>query len=194
MYDLQVNNSINFTGWGLVNLPNSLPPDIQTSFNGTTPSPLFFQDQNPTNALATGDSQTFTLTVQTNTAELRVTLVWTDPPGNPAAAIKLVNSLELVVTNMDNPTNPVIYYGNDIPADYIFNTPEGRTNTVVPDSINNVQNVIIPPYLGTNYSIAIIGRSRERERRLRADEHTTIQSGRLRAQRRAGLRAGHQQR
>jgi subtilisin-like proprotein convertase family protein len=158
-YDLQVNNSINFVGWGLVNLPNSLPPGIQTNFDGTKPSPIFFQDQNPTNALATGDTQTFTLGVQTNTAELRVTLVWTDPPGNPAAAIKLVNNLELIVTNMDNPTNPVVYYGNDIPADYVFNMPEGPTNTVVPDSINNVQNVIIPPYLGTNYTIEIIGRS-----------------------------------
>ena len=60
---------------------------------------------------------------------------------------------------MDNPTNPIIYYGNDIPAGYIFNKPEGKTNIVAPDSINNVQNVIIPPYLGTNYSITVIGRS-----------------------------------
>ena len=108
-YDLQVNNAINYDGWGLVNLPNSLPPGIQTTHDGTQPTPIFFQDQGTTNALATGDSQTFNLTVKTNTVELRVTLVWTDPPGNPAAAIKLVNSLELVVTNMDNPTNPVVY-------------------------------------------------------------------------------------
>ena len=47
---------------------------------------------------------------------LRVTLAWTDPPGNPAAAIKLVNSLELVVTNLDDPANPIVYYGNDIPV------------------------------------------------------------------------------
>ena len=158
LYNLQVNNSINFVGWGLVNLPNSLPTNNPASFNGTTPSAIYFQDQSPTNALATGDSHTFLVTVQTNTPELRVTLVWTDPPGNPAAAIKLVNHLELVVTNMDNPTNPVVYYGNDIPAGYLFNTPENPTNLVVPDSINNVQNVIIPPFLGTNYAITVIGR------------------------------------
>ena len=157
-YNLQVTNVINYVGWGLINLPNSLPTGIQTNYNGTKPAPVYFQDQSPTNALATGDSHTFLLTVKTNTSELRVTLVWTDPPGNPAAAIKLVNNLELVMTNLDNKTNPVIYYGNDIPAGYIFNTPESRTNTVVPDSINNVQNVIIPPYLGTNYSITILGR------------------------------------
>ena len=157
-YNLQVNNSINYEGWGLVNLPNSLPANRPASFNGATPSAIYFQDQSPTNALATGDRHTFLVSVQTNTVELRVTLVWTDPPGNPAAAIKLVNQLELVVTNLDSPTNPVIYYGNDIPAGYIFNTPEGPTNAVVPDAINNVQNVIIPPYLGTNYSITVIGR------------------------------------
>ena len=158
-YDLQVKSAINYAGWGLVNLPNSLPPGVQTSHDGTQPTPIFFQDQSTTNALATGDSQTFTLAVKTNAAVLRVTLVWTDPPGNPAAAIKLVNSLELVVTNMDNPTNPIIYLGNNIPAGYVFSVPQGGTNIMVPDSINNVQNVIIPPYLGTNYSITVIGRS-----------------------------------
>ncbi len=45
-----------------------------------------------------------------------MTLAWTDPPGDPAAAIKLVNNLVLVVTNLSNPTNPIVYYGNDIPA------------------------------------------------------------------------------
>ena len=30
-YNLQVNNAINYEGWGLVNLPNSLPPGNPTS-------------------------------------------------------------------------------------------------------------------------------------------------------------------
>ena len=128
-YNLQVNNAINYEGWGLINLPNSLPTNNPASFNGSTPSSLFIQDQSPTNALATGDSHTFHVTVSSNTEPLRVTLAWTDPPGNPAAAIKLVNSLELIVTNLDDPTNPVVYYGNDIPAGDIFNTAEGPTNT-----------------------------------------------------------------
>jgi hypothetical protein len=44
---------------------------------------------------------------------LRATLVWTDPPGNPAAGAKLVNDLDLIVTNLDTGE---FYYGNDIPA------------------------------------------------------------------------------
>ncbi len=45
-----------------------------------------------------------------------MTLAWTDPPGNPAAAIKLVNSLELVVTNLDtgDANYQSVYFGNDL--------------------------------------------------------------------------------
>ena len=60
-------------------------------------------DQNPATALATGQSQTYHLSLSpaAQTQPLRVTLVWTDPPGNPVASVKLVNDLDLVVTNLD---------------------------------------------------------------------------------------------
>ena len=51
---------------------------------------------------------------------LRVTLAWTDPPGDPVAATKLVNDLNLVVSNLDNQS--IVYYGNDIPASSTFNS------------------------------------------------------------------------
>ena len=160
VYNLQVTNTLNHEGWGLVNLTNSLPGVIADQFN--TPCDDFFVDQSPTNALATGDSHTYTVIVSTNSGAqnqpLRVTLAWTDPPGNPAAAIKLVNSLELVVTNSDDPTNPIVYYGNDIGAGQNFNTPENPTNAANVDAINNVQNVFIYPQPGTDYSITVIGR------------------------------------
>ena len=160
VYDFNQPDGRNYEGWGLVNLPNSLPPAIRTNFNGTVASSIFIQDQSRTNALATGDSHAYQVTIKTtNAVTLHVTLAWTDPPGNPAAAIKLVNNLELVVTNLDNPTNPVIYYGNDIPTGGFFNTPESPANPVSVDVINNVQNVIIPPLLGTNYSVTVIGRA-----------------------------------
>jgi subtilisin-like proprotein convertase family protein len=158
LYNLQVNNTINYEGWGLVNLPNTLPPDITTNgFNGAVASSIYFQDQSPTNALATGDLHTYTLIAQTNNEPLRLTLAWTDPPGNPVAAIKLVNSLQLTVTNTDNPTNIVVYYGNDIGEASAFNTAESPTNPVAPDTINNVQTIIIPEPLGTNYTITVKG-------------------------------------
>ncbi len=169
-YDFQVNNSINFEGWGLPDLSNSIPagltnqPDLSTV---NTLGPLcstFFRDQNPTNALATGDSETFTVHLNGddfgNFLPLRVSVVWTDPPGDPISALKLVNSLELVVTDLDNPS--IVYYGNDIAAGQIYNTVESTNTPPIVDAINNVQNVYIQPFglsgdPDTNYSVTVIG-------------------------------------
>ena len=161
-YDFQVDNSINYEGWGLPYLPDSLPPGITNQAG--VPCGSFFQDQSPTNALATGDSHTYNVAVAPSTTgqSLRVTLAWTDPPGNPAAAIKLVNDLELVVTNLDDSTNPVIYFGNDIPASSVYNeswTTNSLTNGFPVDTINNVQNVYLPPGAGTNFSVTVVGRA-----------------------------------
>ncbi|MGB8368199.1 MAG: LamG-like jellyroll fold domain-containing protein [Verrucomicrobiia bacterium] len=157
-----VTNSINFQGWGLIALPNSLPPGMTTNVNNATGESMLFLDQSPTNALATGDSHTYMVTLATNNyaqyLPLQVTLVWTDPPGDPVAAIKLVNNLDLVVTNFDDPANPIVFYGNDIAGDSTYNTPENATNAPNLDFINNVENVFVSPLLGVNYSITVIGR------------------------------------
>ena len=155
-YSFTVTNSENFQGWGLANLPNSLPLGVANQFNAGASS--FFLDQSPTNALATGDSQTFNVTVTTNAQALplRVTLVWTDPPGNPAAAIKLVNNLDLVVSN--NVTGAV-YIGNDIGNDSTFNLAWNTNNAPNLDAINNVENVFLSSASGGNFSVTVIGRS-----------------------------------
>jgi subtilisin-like proprotein convertase family protein len=164
-YLLAITNGVNFQGWGLPSLPNSLPlTNISQTINALngSASPLFFVDQSPTNALATGDSHTYTVTIDPNPndyanyLQLQATLVWTDPPGDPAAAIKLVNSLELVITNLDDPSQ--VYYGNDIAPDLGYNLPAG-TNAPNVDMINNVQNILLPPLLAGSYSVTVIGRS-----------------------------------
>ena len=63
-YNFQVDNSINYEGWGLVDLPNSLPPGLTNQLSAACAS--FFVDQSPTNALATGDSHTYLVTLDTN--------------------------------------------------------------------------------------------------------------------------------
>jgi len=158
-YNLQVNNPINFQGWGLVNLPNAIPATLTNTVVGTSTSEYFI-DQSPTNALATGDSRTYQLSLSPSaqTVPLRLTLAWTDPPGNPSAAIKLVNNLDLMITNMDSPTNPVVYYGNDIAANQVFNTQENPTNIPANlDTVNNVENIFLPAHAGTNFTIVIYG-------------------------------------
>ena len=99
----QVRSPTNSQGWGLINLTNSLPIGLSNSFaQAAAPMQLF--DQNPDDALATGQSHTrfVSLSPAATNQPLRVTLVWTDPPGNPAASLKLVNNLDLVVTNLDH--------------------------------------------------------------------------------------------
>jgi subtilisin-like proprotein convertase family protein len=160
IYDFQVQNTINYQGWGLVDLPTSIPIGLTNASFGV-PAPMLFVDQVPTNALATGDSRTLFVQVDPSaqTGPLRVTLVWTDPPGNPAASIKLVNNLDLVVTNLSDPTNPVVYFGNDIQAGDTFNHPVDTNALPNFDNVNNVENIFIPQQLGTNYSITVIGRN-----------------------------------
>ncbi len=84
-YDFTVTNSLNFEGWGQISLPNSLPPGFTNQFN--QPCSSIYIDQSPTNALATGDSHTYHLSIQPGSdaqfLQLQVTLTWTDPPGDP---------------------------------------------------------------------------------------------------------------
>ena len=160
MYDFLVKNDINYQGWGLVNLTNSIPIGL-TNGTPTTGAPTLYVDQSITNSLATGDSRTFFITVNSNalSAPLRVTLVWTDPPGNPAASLKLVNNLDLIVTNMNGATNQPVFFGNDFPQGQSYSSQwNGDTNNLPQDNVNNVENVYIPGVLGTNYSITVVAR------------------------------------
>ncbi len=158
LYDFEVGAAVNSQGWGLLNLPTTLPGSLTNSSAAT--NSLVMIDQSPADALATGQSRTYRISLSPEAQEqrLRVTLVWTDPPGNPVASTKLVNNLDLVVTNLDN-TN-LVYFGNDITTGHDYNEP-WRTNTTPNiDTVNNVENVFLSPALGisNNYSITVTGR------------------------------------
>jgi subtilisin-like proprotein convertase family protein len=130
----------NEQGWGLPNLPNSLPSSLAS--NANTSMVLF--NQSPTNALATGQWQSFQINCMDGKATnfpLRFTLVWTDPPGDPAAGIALVNNLDLLVT-AGTGTNAEIWLGNDFQSGDIFTT---NNSGDAADFVNNVQNVYIDP-------------------------------------------------
>ena len=153
-YDFNVGGAVTSEGWGLPNLSNSIPGVLT---NGGANVPMQFFDQT-TNMLATGQSKTRTLKLANGLGSqpLRVTLVWTDPPGNPAAGVKLVNDLDLIVSNTDNGT---VFYGNDILPGSAFNVTRSATNNNATnlDSVNNVENVFLFPPLNTNYSITVSG-------------------------------------
>jgi subtilisin-like proprotein convertase family protein len=156
VYDLQPNKIFNFQGWGLPVLDRMLPLAL-TNTTDETDWPIRFIDQGAQDAIATGQTHTWDLQLSTNALfrPLRVTLVWTDPPGNPGSALKLVNDLDLVVTNL---VTGEVFFGNDIPEDFDFNQAHDPELLPNPDFVNNVENVFLAPLLSTNYSISVIGR------------------------------------
>ncbi len=151
LYSFAVRDVINIQGWGRPNLEKSIPELLDENPLDPTGWPIQFFDQDPDLALATGQEQTrfVTLTKDALFFPLRATLVWTDPPGNPLAAIKLVNNLDLIVTNLDTGD---VYFGNNINAGSDF-TSSGTVDAA--DSVNNVENVFINAPLGTNYSVTV---------------------------------------
>jgi subtilisin-like proprotein convertase family protein len=162
LYDFNVGAAVVSQGWGVINLPATLPGALTNTSAAT--SPMVMADQSPATALATGQSRTYkiSLSPDAQAQPLRATLVWTDPPGNPVASVKLVNDLDLIITNLDSPD--LVYFGNDISAGNDFNQ-AWDTNTVPNfDQVNNVENVFLSPTLGlnsllsTNYSITVVGR------------------------------------
>ena len=146
----------NGQGWGLVNLPNSVPGAL-SNLDSAAALPMWLFDQDTNGALATGQSRTRFVSVAAGarSAPLRATLVWTDPPGNPVAGLKLVNDLDLVVTNLDTGD---VFWGNDIPAGTNFNQAWAPNTTPNADMVNNVENVFLAPPLGANYSVTVCAR------------------------------------
>jgi subtilisin-like proprotein convertase family protein len=163
LYDFETTADFgNLQGWGLPNMANIIPPEMTnlTAANFSTMAtnmPLVFYDQNLTNVLATGQSQTrkIALSSAAQNQDLRITLVWTDPPGNPAAGTKLVNDLDLIVTNLDTGE---VFFGNDIPSGSIYNESFYTNDPPIIDSVNNVENVFLQAQVSTNYSITVLGR------------------------------------
>lgn len=173
-YDWDPAPLVNHEGWGLVDLRNLLTTTLedtnqpaQSTLEAMDESkwPLILIDQSPTNAVATGEERVWNITVDTNAmgAPLRFTLVWTDPPGNPAVGVKLVNDLDLTVE-----ANGQIFHGNDFASGSTETLsrgplPAGTQPIDDPnrDNINNVEKIVIgdPQSLHTNVlTVKVSGR------------------------------------
>jgi subtilisin-like proprotein convertase family protein len=153
--DLNPAPQANLEGYGLPNLTNSIP----VSLNGTNSThSMWLFDQSPTNALQTGQWHNYTVSLAGNATNspLRVTLVWTDPPGNPAAGLALVNNLDLVVTDG---TGSNVFIGNDFQPGDIYTEPSAANNPDPSDTVNNVQNVFLDSFnpLTSSYTVSVRG-------------------------------------
>lgn len=163
-YDRNPNTLINYQGWGLPNLPRIIPMNLSTNGDTADKWSLRMIDQQATNSLATGQSKIWSFNLGTNAAfyPLRFSLVWSDPPGNPLVGVKLVNDLDLVVTNEET---GFVWVGNDITSGSSVNRtrdPATVSNIVelVRDPINNVENVFIanPRQFGTKFKVIVKAR------------------------------------
>ncbi|MCX6927998.1 MAG: S8 family serine peptidase, partial [Verrucomicrobia bacterium] len=152
----QIHTPTNSQGWGLINLTNSLPAGLSNGISHSA-APMQCFDQDPDNALATGQSHTrfVSLSAPATNHPLRVTLVWTDPPGNPAASLKLVNNLDLVVTNL---LTGEVFFGNDIPPGSSFNLPWDAGTAPNADVVNNIENVYLRSSSATSFSVTVVAR------------------------------------
>lgn len=110
-------------GWGRVDIENSIYPQ--------NPKAIKYFD-NPAH-LNLSESWNLSYNVLCTSEPLRVTLVWTDYPGDAAVVPQLVNNLDLSVIGPDG-----TYYGNG-----------------APDTVNNVEGVeLLTPVTGT-YTITV---------------------------------------
>jgi hypothetical protein len=84
----------NDEGWGIVLLGSVL------TFRGSTRVMTVWESRNAT-GLLTGDVRVHHIDVVNGAQPLKVTLVWTEPPGVPGAATPVVNNLDLQVSSPD---------------------------------------------------------------------------------------------
>ncbi len=104
-------------GWGRINLVNA-----------TDGSHEFVDDRT---GIATGNTATYRYTLPGD-RPFKVSLVWSDAPGNPLAGPDLVNNLDLVVTSPGATTYRGNWFGGG------WSLPGGPA-----DRVNNVENVYI---------------------------------------------------
>jgi hypothetical protein len=132
-------------GWGRVNLRQSLAPM----------PPVTFQVRDD-NTIATGCTVQYHFYLPPNTRLLRVTLAWTDPPGN-----RLVNNLNLRMTVPAIAPNPSqVYVGNRWQS-----SPNAHLSDPLPtpapansfETIHNTEQIVIANPPTGIYQVEVIG-------------------------------------
>lgn len=191
-YQPNPRGTVNYAGWGRPSLLRTVNSGFMATgrpLNGYVAEPTGTNNQliglpivGRTNllGLATGESRSYRIRItnpEATNSPVRITLAWTDPAGNPAAAIKLVNDLDLMVTNAAERT---FYLGNEFetgsglsrvltgtnapagsnPGTDPFGNPLPTTNAVpaLPDVVNNVERIVIPAPVPSEFIVVVRAR------------------------------------
>jgi hypothetical protein len=112
-------------GWGRTNLRNTI--------EGPSGGSVAFLDQTDTTPVGTGDQYTKQFLVTSSSVRLKITLVWTDPPGSFGCSDCEVNDLNLEVSSPEG----TVYHGNQFTGSW---STAGASSW---DADNNVENVFV---------------------------------------------------
>ena len=121
-------------GWGIVNAESAAKLISQEAFLTGTASQGSQIDIG-------------TISVQKNQAQVKVTLIWTDPPGNPATSKALVNNLDLRLIDSNN--NEYLPWSLDSSNNF-------RTAVRSDNSRDNVEQITIDSPPAGDYTIRIL--------------------------------------
>lgn len=125
-------------GWGRV--------DMQRLYDNR--DDFFLIDESV--VLSNLEKSVFTLSVAPGQSELRITMAYLEPPGNPAATIHTINDLNLRVTSPDGE----IYWGNFGLVDGNFSVPGG-----LPTPLDTVENVWVENPAAGIWTVEVIAAS-----------------------------------
>ncbi|MCL4838964.1 MAG: S8 family serine peptidase, partial [Thermoanaerobaculia bacterium] len=126
-------------GWGRINLRQSI--------EGPPGGRINFLEQSASRLLTTGTNFTKTFPVFSTSPRLKITLVWTDPPGTAGSTAPLRNNLDLVVTAPSG----TVYRGNQFTG--AWSTPNASGS----DTANNVENVFVQTPETGQWSVEVRG-------------------------------------
>jgi M6 family metalloprotease-like protein len=127
-------------GWGLIRLQDVLHVP-------GSPLNLRVWDTRNSDGLNTGDTRIHHVDVASNAQRLKVTLVWSDPPGATNAATPVVNNLDLQVVSPDGTQT------------FLGNAFSGGVSTTggTADALNNVEMVLVNTPAPGEWTIRVIG-------------------------------------
>ena len=121
-------------GWGIVNAESA--------------AKLISQDSFLTGTVSQGSQVDIgTISVAKNQAQVKVTLIWTDPPGNPAASKALINNLDLRLIDSNN--NEYLPWSLDSSNNF-------RTAVRSDNNQDNVEQITIDSPPAGDYTIRIL--------------------------------------
>lgn len=145
-----VNSTINMTGvagyagnqegFGLIRLDNAL------HFQGD-PRGLRVWDTRNAEGLVTGEARSHNLEVQDGTQQLKIVLVWSDPPAPADSTDPYVNDLDLTVTS---PNGTQTFRGN------VFGGATSVTGGTA-DNANNVEVVVVNNPAAGDWTVTVAG-------------------------------------